>query len=174
MRYLAVILLTIVAVSAVNAATYEWVDSAGVTHFTDDLDRVPAKYRSRVKERESVKSEEPTGTIQRQPAPAAEKPAVPAKREIYGGHDEAWWRSAFGDLRKEQKTLQDRISGKREQLAAIHRRRVIYQKPSDREAYNKLNQEILDDEAHSKELQGRLDALNQDAIRAGVPDEWRQ
>ncbi len=174
MRYLVLLLLTIVAVSAVQAETYEWVDRAGVTHFTDDPDRVPAKYRGRVKERESTKSEEVRTAPVEQRAPAAEKAAAPAQRELYGGHDEAWWRTAFRSLRNEQKSLQDGLPAKRDQLAAIHRRRVIYQKASYRESFNKLNQEIKNDEARIKELQDKLDALGLEAAKAGAPAEWRQ
>lgn len=175
MKYLVVVLLTITVVSIVEAETYEWVDSTGVTHFTDDPDRVPAKYRARVKERASVKGEESPSTPAQQPAPVAEKPLVPPQQqEAYGGHDGAWWRNSFRSLRKEQKSLQDKLPEKKEQLAAIHRRRVIYQKASYREAFNKLNQEIKDDEARIQELQDKLDALDRDATTAGVPKEWRQ
>lgn len=173
MRYLVFVVLTIIAVSTAYAATYQWVDSAGVTHFTDDPDRVPAKYRSRARERESVKSEETSNAPAPQTAPVAENPAAPVQRDVYGGHDESWWRSAFRDLRQEQKALQDKLPEKREQLVAIHRRRVIFQKASYREAYNKLDQEIKDDEARIKALQDKLDALDQDATKAGVPKEWR-
>lgn len=175
MRYLVVFLLTVAMVSSIQAATYEWVDGAGVTHFTDDPDRVPTKYRSRVRERESIKSEETYTPAQQPASPVAEKPENPAaSAQVYGGHDEAWWRSAFSGLRKEQKTLQDGLPKKREQLAAIRRHRVIYQKASDREAYNKLDQQIKNDEARIKELQDKLDALDDDAAKSGVPKEWRQ
>ncbi len=174
MRCLIVFLVIIAAVSTVQAATYEWVDSAGVIHFTDDPDRVPAKYRSRAKERESVKGEETVNTSPPQTGPVVQRPAIPAQRELYGGHDEAWWRSAFSALRKEQKTLQDGLPDKKEQLAAIHRRRIIYQKARDRVAYNDLSQQIKGDEARIKELQEKLDALDRDATTSGVPKEWRQ
>ncbi len=121
-----------------------------------------------------MKGDENPATPAKKAAQAVEKPVAQAQRNVFGGHNEMWWRSAFRNLRTEQKMVQNGLPGKKEQLAVIHRRHVIYQKASYREAYNKLNQEIANDEAHIKELQDKLDALDRDAGTAGVPKEWRQ
>lgn len=176
-KLLAALILTVLVFNAAaQAATYEWLDEKGVVHFTDDPDRIPAKYLKRVKERDSVK-----GTAAKPPLPPAAESAAPAVSvgkgsdgRLYGGYGEDWWRSGFASLRAEIKSLEDGLPVKRENLNVARRKRVIYQRGSDRVSFNDLNDEIKRDEAKIKELQEKLKALDVEAARVDVPLDWRQ
>jgi len=172
----ALILTVLLFDVAAQAATYEWLDEKGVVHFTDDPDRIPAKYLKRVKERDSVK-----GEVSKPALPPVTESAAPAASDdtdngsrLFGGYGEDWWRSGFATLRAEIKSLEDGLTVKRENLNVARRKRVIYQRGSDRVSFNDLNDEIKRDEAKIKELQEKLNALDTEASRVGVPLEWRQ
>jgi hypothetical protein len=71
------------------------------------------------------------------------------------------------------KNLNDQIAGKKKELEDLRRRRMLYQKPSDRVAYYALMDEIGRDEEQVKVLQKSLDDLESRADAAGVPRDWR-
>ncbi len=156
-----------VMAAAAFADTFEWTDSQGGIHFTDNIDKVPAKYRDKAQKvdiQPIIQGEEKT----------APTPATPAIQNLYGGHDEGWWRSRFSALRNEMKTIQDGLPAKREQFTNQHRRYIIFNKPQDRLAQNDLNDDIKKDEARIEEIRKQLDELDIEASKAGVPLEWRQ
>lgn len=70
MRHIVVgtLLLALCAPALASAASYQWRDDQGVTHFTDDADRVPEKYLNRAREIQSVAGEK---------KPASQQPAIP-------------------------------------------------------------------------------------------------
>lgn len=125
MRWLIALVITMFAFSAAQAEVYEWVDGQGGVHFTDNPNKVPARYRKKVKIRESVTGGETTAP----PSPAmtpTPQPAPPEqKAELYGGHGENWWRTTFKALRKELKDVQEKLPGKRDALEKLHRQYVI-------------------------------------------------
>jgi hypothetical protein len=167
------ILLAGMLTGPVHATVYEWTDERGVVSFTDDPDKVPARYRKNMKKQEI----ETQGTV-RPPAPAEQTPVspaqpAPAEQTLYNGHDIGWWSAQFKALRDEQKRISDALPEKRVRLTDLHRQRVFYQRSRDRVAYNALNDEIQQDEARLKELQGSLDRLEAEADRFGVPREGR-
>ncbi|MBT1070585.1 DUF4124 domain-containing protein [Pelotalea chapellei] len=53
-RALLVPLLLICHAAAAGAFTYQWTNEKGVTGFTDSIDKVPSKYRDRVRRREDI------------------------------------------------------------------------------------------------------------------------
>lgn len=156
-----------------QAAFYEWVDSQGVTHFTDNHDSIPAKYRSKARKLEIA--DEPASAPASTPAPRAPEPSVaPAQPADYGGQSEDWWRGRFKALRGELKTLEDAQAAKQSKLVELKRKRVIYMRAQDREAINSMQAEISTNELHVSELQTQLADLERRATQAGVPSEWRQ
>lgn len=165
-----------------HAETYRWVDDKGVVHFTDNPDRIPARYLKRVQELPSVTvpSPSPSATPDQQaprpvPAPGGEPPVrQPEGAKQYGGKDETAWRAQFATVRNELKALQEGLPKKREQLAQLRRKRVIYQGAQERVAYNEMKARIDKDEARLVELEKELAALGLDADKAGVPGEWRR
>ncbi|RNC67958.1 MAG: DUF4124 domain-containing protein [Desulfuromonadales bacterium] len=166
--------LVFVCVFSAGADTYRWVDDKGVVSYTDDPDRVPAKFLKRL-ERIPSPAVPPVPVTTPQSPPQAEPQTPKASTPVlYGGLDENGWRGKFGAIRNEIKAIEDGLPAKNEQLNTLHRKRVIYQRPQDRVAYNQLKEQVDRDEARVKELQDKLSALDQEASKAGVPGEWRQ
>jgi uncharacterized protein DUF4124 len=177
MRKFLLLIGLMVMVAVAHAATYEWVDSQGVMHFTDDPDKIPVKYRKRARQLDltpvAVEKEQAPGQLQRQPV-VETVPAVDKAKSLYGGHDGMWWRESFKVRRDEIKTIRANLPNKKEKLNVLRRKRIIYQKPGERTAYYDLLAEIEKDEARIKEVQNQLADLDNEAAKSGVPQEWRQ
>jgi hypothetical protein len=198
------VLLSIVLAAAVaHAAIYEWTDSDGVVHFTDNRANIPGKYRNKAKRLKRYEEHPAKGGTEPQrqgsrtipqPTPQGAPSAAPSSTApsttprqapqptpetvdhsfTPGGHDEQWWRERFGTLREELKSLQEGLATKQAQLIELRRQRTIYQRGSDREAINALQGQISADEARINEVLNKITALELDAARAGVPTDWRQ
>jgi len=166
-----------------NADTYKWVDNQGVVNFTDNLDAVPKKYRSKVKvtpsgdasasapnQEKSGKNMEPD----KQSEATASTPGRPEGPKLYGGHDEKWWKSSYASIRGELKSLQDNLPAKKDDLEKLRRKLVIYTYTRNRMAYQDKLAEIQRDEDRIKVLNDQLTNLDTQAATAGVPFDWRQ
>jgi hypothetical protein len=167
-----ILLVGIMVIAGIaNAADYEWTDSQGGLHFTDNLDKVPANYLNKVRKLDLKpviqEKEQPTS----QPEP---KSVAPVAQNLFGGHDETWWRSSFKALRDKMKGVQDNLPGKRDRLNELRRKFYIFSKPTGRIAYYEMYAEIGKDEARITDLQKQLADLDGAAAKAGVPQEWRQ
>lgn len=158
-----------------HAAFYQWTDANGVVHMTDDPRNVPKQYKGKAMR---IEVREPAST----PREAAPEPqSAPAASEadrgaagVTGGHDEAWWRAQFAELRSELTTVQAARSQKEQQLVELRRRRVIFQRARDRVAVHELEAQVSADDARISDLLNRIAALDLAASKAGVPLEWRQ
>lgn len=160
-----------------QAAVYQWLDAQGVTHFTDDPDKIPTRYRSRAKELPiSVEPAAPSSPspaeVQPVPAPAP-SPASSAGQES-GARGEQFWRSSFAGLRSQLKTLEEALAAKQAKQVELRRKRAIYTRIRDREAVNAMQQEIAADELRVSQLKEKLAELERQADQALVPAEWRQ
>ncbi len=154
---------------AISAATFEWTDSQGGAHFTDDPDNIPARYRNKARQIEVSPVVEEGNK-----AGEGEKTTTRGEDTLVGGHDEAWWRERFKALHDATGKIQDGLKEKKESLAAQHRKYVLFSKSSDRVAENDLAADIYKDEARLARLQKKLADLDEAATRAGVPLEWRK
>jgi len=177
MRNFLFLLGLMVMVATADAATYQWVDSQGVMHFTDDPDKIPFKYRNKARQLDlsPVPGEKAPPPAQPQRQPVVE-PAPPVEKanSLYAGHNETWWRASFRARYDEMRLIQQALPDKKEKLNILRRKRIIYQKPGYRTAYHDMLAEIEKDEARIKEVQKLLADLNAEADRSGVPQEWRQ
>lgn len=190
----------VLAAPAAHAAIYQWTDSKGVVHFTDNRANIPAKYRSKAQRLKRYEEHPAKGGTESQrqgsktipqptaqgaaptsspppsttPHPAAQPAPAAADTFSPGGHNELWWRERFSTLRRELKSLQDGLAQKQAQLIEVRRQRTIYQRPGDREAISAAQGAISADEARINEVLNKITALELDAARAGVPTDWRQ
>jgi hypothetical protein len=170
MRVFILLIGIMVMAAAARADTFEWSDSQGGVHFTDDFDNIPARYKSKARKVDV----EPVLQKEEQTSEPAAESETQTTENLYGGHDELWWRSSFKGLRDEMKTIQEGLPEKRDKLDELRRKLYIFSKPSGRIAYNGMYKEIKNDEARIVELQKKLADLDNEAAKAGVPLEWRQ
>ncbi|HBA88034.1 MAG TPA: DUF4124 domain-containing protein [Geobacter sp.] len=152
------------------ASFYQWTDTGGVVHLTDDPDTIPKTYKHKAKRVDLPEPSKPApGAASRpQPAPAPSATKAPTP----GGHGERWWRQRASALRTELKTLQDARAQKENQLVKLKRERVIFQRARDREAINALQVKISEDESRIGTLLNQIQVLESEAAREGVPAEW--
>lgn len=122
MKPLLMISMVLALAAPVGAETYSWLDDSGTFHFTEDLSRVPKKYRAKVRLRGDMSSgqaQEPAAAGAA-PAGAADIPraAVPADkgtpssadaRQLYGGKTESAWRTEFAGQERELKRLEGEL-----------------------------------------------------------------
>jgi hypothetical protein len=166
-----------------NADTYQWTDNQGVVNFTDNLDNVPKKYRTKIKVTPSVDSANgaqnsaTTGTPTESGGKSevtATTPAAPEGPKLYGGHNEGWWKSRYSALRGEMKSLQDNLPAKRDDLEKLRRKLTLYTYSRNRVAYQDKLAEIKRDEERITVLTDQLASLDSEAATAGIPFDWRQ
>lgn len=168
--------------NADDSATYEWTDDKGTVTFSDNPITIPGKYSKRIKKRESVKGEPPQVQFDEDSSPNIEKSKQVG--EIYGGHDEEWWRGQFSGTRAEIKKINAGLEIKRQDLKVLHYRKVISNSSQteglfgnprkNRLKYLDAYEEIREDEKRAKVLEQKLVELENDAARQGVPLEWRK
>jgi hypothetical protein len=177
----AVVWNTTTVASTAGSVTYEWTDDQGTVIFSDNPNQIPNKYIKKVKTRGSVKGEkqqlifdEPSNLKQSQPK---------RTEEVYGGHDEKWWRGQFSGARSEINNLKVELEGKRQTLKSLHYKKVISNSSQtegifgnprkNRENYRQAYEEICNDEERIKVLEQKLIDLEYEAARNGVPLDWR-
>ena len=157
----------------VGAETYTWVDSRGTVNFTEDISQVPKKYLKKVRVRGDMSPAvpdtiTPAGADSVSSAPVAEKAPVERneKQEIlYGNRSGKSWKADFDTLRAE-------IGATDDQIAELNSRLGDTSKMS-RTDYLSIQSSIRNYQFHRGELEKKLNSLNDQASRAGVPGEFR-
>jgi hypothetical protein len=161
--------------SGVQAAVFEWTDEKGVVHFTDNPERVPAKYRQKARERESINGETPAKPPESpQQAVPAPVPTAPVKPELYGGHDLDWWRNEYRTMTKAISAATDKLAKAKEDLGVARRKKMIFERARDREGYAQRKTDMEAQESRLADLQKQLADLESAADRAGVPPRWHE
>ncbi|MEK6531916.1 MAG: DUF4124 domain-containing protein [Deltaproteobacteria bacterium] len=153
---------------------YRWVDKEGVTHITDDLNRVPNEYRDAliVHEKKEIgpkeKAVEPQSTDS---GPKTEQKTV----ELYGDYTLDWWKQAFSNKRGEIARLEEKVSVKKQFMEVFEGGRRFGQVfgQSEVDAYNRYKTEIPNDELALQDLKDVLSELVRKATNAGVPRDVR-
>lgn len=171
--------VTLLCAGSAFAETYIWEDAAGTIHFTEDLTRVPAKYRKKVRVRgdvsseASIKPEEESQAGETQAASSApaktENPKITEGREKsevrYGGKSGDEWRQDFAYLKADLRSTTDQISELNGRLADTS--------AMSRSDYLNIYSSLKSLQLHKSEVEKKLDALGQAASNAGVPAEFR-
>ncbi len=177
-----VVVVLLFATSAL-AETYTWVDSSGTLNFSDDLSQVPRKYRKKVKVRgdmgpgmpaeveskeemsaskekgETAKDTEKGNTAKSGKAAKADK-----KDGLYGGKSGASWKKEFDSVRDQIDAVDKQMeaNNSRMQQGKMTRSEYLSNEYSNRSLQQKRN-----------ELIGKLESLNEQATKAGLPSEFR-
>lgn len=153
---LAAILLVLCWESAF-AEIYQWVDEQGTVHFTDELSAVPpaarAKARLLLREAPSTIPAPPPGAYQ--PAPQGASP--------FSENDD------LGEPVTLAEQLRAKIAAKEQLIKSVDDKRSVatnplrnrFVSPADMELYRKYQAELPGDRERLKELEARIDSLNQ-------------
>jgi len=173
---LLLVALALLAGSA-DALMYSWTDEKGVINFTEDLGKVPAKYRKSVRKLDEepppptqvIEGNEPKKGESAEPKEkgAAGTPEQGEKKEkkSYGGKDEAAWKNEFGKLKADLQAAEEQLADTRVRLTDTSK--------MPRQEYLSLQNTVKNLENRVEQLKKRLADLNQTADRAKVPAELR-
>lgn len=165
MKKLLLLLLLLYPMSAA-ADTYQWTDDSGTVNFSEDLGKVPKKFRKKARKLGSEESVAPAATGgESQAAPPITDTPKSAKK-LYGGRDAAAWRKDFGQAIA-------KLEGAESELATLKGRLGDTSKMS-RSEFLTIQNSIRHGETRVQELQKKLDLLKETADRQGVPPEFRQ
>lgn len=178
-RFACTVMILALAVAA-QADIYKWVDQRGTVNYTEDLGKVPKKYRKKVTvipeggapaaevtetvvERGGKEKKPETGQkeVENAPAPKQEK-----KKVVYGGKDEDAWKTEFRTLRSEIKANEAELAARRGRLANPG--------TMSRGDFLGVQREAKRIEETLTGLNTKLNALEESAQRAGVPLELRK
>ena len=157
---------------------YQWVDDKGVLHITDDLHKVPEKYRGKVKifkTKPSDEYEEPSPPPPPQrPYPMA--PAVEEETRLYGDRPLSWWKETFEKTKEAIRKVKERMTIKRQYISVFEGGRRFGQifAPEDVERYEKYKEELKEDQKELKRLEKELEELRRKATIYGVPRRIRE
>ncbi len=173
------LLLVLFAIPA-DAVTYRWVDNQGNTNFTDDPGNVPAKYRKSAKivgaededvtppEQAETKGATKAGSKAKGSDEEGGQPAVASKelKKSYGGKSAETWRRDFGQLNADMRAAEDQLAELKDRLKDTSK--------MSRNDYLTIQMGVNSVEARLQRLRGKLDALTDEANKAGVPADLRQ
>ncbi|MEA5115644.1 MAG: DUF4124 domain-containing protein [Geobacteraceae bacterium] len=177
--------LVVLFASSALAETYTWVDSSGTVNFSDDLSQVPRKYRKKVKTRgdmgpgmpvaeetpasnekaEVAKDNEKGSAGKSDKAAKSDKSTKPDKKDaLYGGKSGANWKKEFDSVRDQIEAVDKQMeaNNKRMSQGKMTRSEYLSNEYSNRSLQQKRN-----------ELIGKLESLNEQATKAGLPSEFR-
>lgn len=168
-----VLLLLVAAAGTVLGQTYEWTDTGGVVHFTDNPDKVPRKYRGTVRVRDSLGGALEEQSPKQQPTPGTI--AEPPKGEpLYGGKPFSWWQGRYRELARERQGAVAQLEELKGKDVAVKRKKLILQRASDRLAVKEVQEEIVSQQERLKSIDEKIGSLEAEALRAGVPSRWRE
>lgn len=152
------------------ADIYQWEDASGVMHFTDDVKKVPARYRDKMRVQ---KSAAPTSDAAAPESNAKGAEKTGSDDELYGDYTLHWWLETFRKKKIEVSQASTLIGTKREFIQALERGRrfgQIYEQ-ADVDKYNAYKAELPADEQRLKDLDEEVAELKRKAAILGVPRE---
>ena len=171
-RSLAALACLLALAAVASAEIYRWTDANGVTHYTTDINQVPAAQRAAASAPRGGGSLQRVESKPRPPAPAATAsvPASPAAAdaERIAGKDEGAWRTEAEQLRRRvalYEPIVDRCKGDSLRISAHSSREQIREESEEAAACDRSRSEL--------ELAARtLADFEERAHRAGVPPGW--
>jgi len=164
MKKLLLVLLLLYPLSAA-AETYQWTDERGTVNFSEDLGKVPKKFRKKAKKLGS--EDAAPATTAAEPAAAPPKAGEAQKvKKLYGGKDEVSWRRDFLQATSNLEAAETELAALKARLSDTSR--------MSRSEYLAIQNSIKHGEGRVQDLQRKLDQLRETADRQGVPAEFRQ
>lgn len=192
---LTLVLMLLLGGSNAGADIFQWEDDQGVLHFTDSADKIPRKYKMKVKQRKSGPVEAPTQKPAAVQAPASQDSVTAPAEKLYGGQPAAWWKERFNAVRQTLAEAKSKLAEKQDALQRAHRAYVVSLDTSrikvdsdnddkvksygintigaKRKAYHDLQEEIPRFEERVREIEAQLAALQAEADAADLPGDAR-
>ena len=178
MRHLLLILVLFAVPVLCSAEVYKWVDEKGATGYSDDLSKVPEKYRNNAI---AVDSGEQAVEILENSGPViGDKKEKEVKKEqekdlkgqekgkeqrAYDGKAGEVWKQDFARQKHQIKSLEEQATGLKERMADGNKK--------SRGEYLTLQNTLRDLNVRIEKAKGKLDSLNETADKADVPAEFR-
>lgn len=164
-----VLLVLLLCSSTAIGQLYEWVDDNGSVNFTDDPDRVPARYRKRVKAREETLKAEPKPAESTKPqSPPQQEPQVKSGPKLYGGQRLAWWQSSYAGRVSRVEALKADLARLKEEQLVARRKKVTLSRLMDRKALVDKTEEVAAKEAEVRSAEKDLADFRALAESAGL------
>lgn len=178
MRHFILILLLLAVPALASAQIYKWVDEKGQTGYSDDLGKVPYKYRDKAVVEEppeqAVEIIESSGpdkgrnkgaeTKEEQKKDVRGQEKVKEKPAFEGKSGEAW-KQDFARQKFQINSLEEQLAGIKERMADGSK--------MSRGEYLALQNTQRDLEVRIEKARKKLAELNDAAENAGVPAEFR-
>jgi AraC-like DNA-binding protein len=160
MKKLLVVLLLLYPLSA-SAVTYEWVDEAGTVNFTEDLGKVPKKYRKRAKVIGADESSAPQIIENSDSAKGKPKEMEnPKEQKALHPKEEAALRNEYATAKANLRATEQEISDLRARMADTSK--------MSRSEFLALQNTLKQDEFRVLEQRRHLEQVRQKVQRAGV------
>ena len=175
MKKLTLVLFLVLFAVPAMAETYTWTDERGTVNFTEDLGKVPKKYRkkARIIGGDNAEAPPPAEAPEQKPAAggvpkdaAAPVPEKDREKVLYGGKEGAEWSREFATVRAELKSSEDQL--------VDTRKRMDDTSGMSRNEYLSLQLTIRNMERRVLELRKRLEELQRVAREGEVPPELWQ
>jgi len=165
---LLLMVLLLVISNTAYGQLYEWIDDSGSVNFTDDPDKIPAKYRNRVKPREDAVKESPDarGTVREKAA--AQPEVTPAGPKLYDGRGLSWWQTSYAERVKQVEALKGELSTRKEEQMIARRKKVTLSRMTDRKLLAQKTEEVAAKEAQMKNAEKDLAEFRSYAERSGL------
>ena len=178
MRHFLLVLVLLAVPALCSAEVYKWVDEKGGAGYSDDLSKVPDKYRNNAiavengeqaveilensepvignkKEKEVIKEQE-------RDVKGQEKGK---EKRTYDGKAGEVWKQDFARQKHQVKSLEEQTTGLKERMASGSK--------MSRSEYLTLQNTQRDLDVRLGKAKEKLDALNEAADKAEVPAEFR-
>jgi hypothetical protein len=165
---LLVMIVLVLAATPASCQLYEWLDDSGSVHFTDDPDRIPARYRKRVTTRdETLKAEPQQGAVKKE-STIRQQPAPPVAPQRYGGRELAWWQASYASRASRLATLKTELAKLKEEQLVARRKKVTLSRLMDRKALADKTAEVEAKETEIKAVEKDLADFREFAENSGL------
>jgi len=154
---------------------YKWVDKEGVSHFTDDYDRIPPQYRNQVKTEDSGESRS-VETPRPSPSIAPERKGEGKEKDNYGQGEEYWrsrvlpWKRKLQEATENYENVKKRISDKTDE------RSEKYLTPTQASIARAESRQLLEErskyEDQVREAKEMLQKIAKEAEEAKANPDW--
>lgn len=170
------------ASSAVAGGVYQWTDSNGAVHFTDDPGKIPKKYHDTVQEVVRPPDEEseadgasppegqPTKPRSGQAPDSERRQYTPSEAVDAHGHNEAWWKQRAKEWQDTKADAEAKLADAQERLG---RERFLNATTGNMKRIQEISTEVSTYEGQIREAEKMLtEVLPDEARRAQAPPGW--